>query len=160
MLMHPVALVAILVLVVNDHYLKAAYPGWWTGKLSDVAGLVFFPCFLQALWDLVSRALHRPPGSANRVLLIASLATALVFGAIQLWEPASDAYRYGLAAMQYPFFAARAWASGETWPALVPVHLVPDPSDLIALPAALVALGIQRRRERQMAWGSLARGPR
>ena len=84
------------------------------------------------------------------MLLIASLATALVFGAIQLWEPASDAYRYGLAAMQWPFFAVQSWASGEAWPALVPVHLVPDPSDLIALPAALVALGIHRLRERKM----------
>ena len=41
--MHPVALAAIAVLVVNDHVLKSAYPGWLTGKLSDIAGLVFFP---------------------------------------------------------------------------------------------------------------------
>ena len=34
---------AILVLLINDHLLKGAAPGWVTGKLSDFAGLVFFP---------------------------------------------------------------------------------------------------------------------
>lgn len=29
----------VAVLAVNDHVLKAAWPGWWTGKLSDLAGL-------------------------------------------------------------------------------------------------------------------------
>jgi hypothetical protein len=34
---------ALVVLVLNDHVLKTAYPGWITGKLSDVAGLVLAP---------------------------------------------------------------------------------------------------------------------
>lgn len=28
------------VLAINDHLLKAAYPSWWTGKLSDFAGVI------------------------------------------------------------------------------------------------------------------------
>lgn len=36
---HPVLAVCFTVLVINDHYLKSHYPGWWTGKLSDVAGV-------------------------------------------------------------------------------------------------------------------------
>ncbi|WP_345393526.1 hypothetical protein [Nonomuraea salmonea] len=32
-----------LVLLVNDHLLKAAFPGVVTGKLSDVAGLLVAP---------------------------------------------------------------------------------------------------------------------
>ena len=36
---HPGFLVCVLVLGVNDHVLKARLPGWWTGKLSDVAGV-------------------------------------------------------------------------------------------------------------------------
>lgn len=36
-LLHPLALLAIGILIVNDHALKAAWPGVVTGKLSDVA---------------------------------------------------------------------------------------------------------------------------
>lgn len=42
-LVHPVTVFATALLIVNDHLLKAAYPGWVTGKLSDVAGLVMAP---------------------------------------------------------------------------------------------------------------------
>jgi hypothetical protein len=36
---HPAFGAAVAVLALNDHVLKDRYPGWWTGKLSDVAGL-------------------------------------------------------------------------------------------------------------------------
>ncbi len=42
-LSHPVTVVAALVLLLNDHLLKHAWPGPVTGKLSDVAGLVVAP---------------------------------------------------------------------------------------------------------------------
>lgn len=37
---HPSFLSCVILLGVNDHLLKAHYPGWWTGKLSDAAGMV------------------------------------------------------------------------------------------------------------------------
>jgi hypothetical protein len=37
---HPSFLSCVILLGVNDHLLKAHYPGWWTGKLSDAAGVV------------------------------------------------------------------------------------------------------------------------
>ncbi|HET7501896.1 MAG TPA: hypothetical protein VFK02_12855 [Kofleriaceae bacterium] len=40
-LTRPIAIAAIALLVVNDHVLKAAYPGFVTGKLSDFAGMMF-----------------------------------------------------------------------------------------------------------------------
>jgi hypothetical protein len=43
---HPATVIALLVLVVNDHLLKAALPGLVTGKLSDAAGLVLAPPLL------------------------------------------------------------------------------------------------------------------
>jgi hypothetical protein len=46
---HPVTLLALALLLLNDHVLKAAYPGWWTGKLSDAAGLVVAPPLLALL---------------------------------------------------------------------------------------------------------------
>lgn len=51
-LLAPVAdwrfLVALALLVVNDQVLKSAYGNWFTGKLSDVAGLVVLPVLAAA----------------------------------------------------------------------------------------------------------------
>jgi hypothetical protein len=38
----------LLLLLLNDHYLKAEYHNWLTGKLSDFAGLFIFPLFISA----------------------------------------------------------------------------------------------------------------
>ena len=51
-------LVAVSVLLLNDHYLKAAAPGVVTGKLSDLAGLFAFPLFLTALAPRYRSAAH------------------------------------------------------------------------------------------------------
>ena len=42
-LQHPATWLSIVMLVVNDHILKVVCPSWLTGKLSDIAGLFFFP---------------------------------------------------------------------------------------------------------------------
>ncbi len=56
-LQHPASLLAIALLLLNDHVLKAAIPSWMTGKLSDFAGLFFFPFLVAAgLSLLLSRS--------------------------------------------------------------------------------------------------------
>jgi hypothetical protein len=40
---------ALVLLILNDHFMKQAWPGWVTGKLSDVAGLVVAPLLLGVL---------------------------------------------------------------------------------------------------------------
>lgn len=45
----PWFLLGLFTLLVNDFYLKANFPGFVTGKLSDVAGLFIFPFFFSAL---------------------------------------------------------------------------------------------------------------
>lgn len=132
-LLHPIALGAIGLLVVNDHVLKAAYPGFVTGKLSDVAGLAFFPLFLIAAYELVIRRT-----ASARAVVVAVTSTALVFSLVQIWPVATDAYRFGLGAIQWPF---RLIAAGGIVD-LVPVQVMPDPSDLITVPAVLIALAI------------------
>lgn len=42
-------LMGLVVLVLNDHYFKSAYPSWLTGKVSDLAGLFILPVFLSAI---------------------------------------------------------------------------------------------------------------
>ncbi len=49
MLTAPMFIASILVLLVNDHVLKAAWPGLVTGKLSDVAGVVMMALLVTAL---------------------------------------------------------------------------------------------------------------
>jgi hypothetical protein len=50
---HPVTVLSLAVLLVNDHLLKSAYPGLVTGKLSDLAGLVVAPPLLALVMTLL-----------------------------------------------------------------------------------------------------------
>jgi hypothetical protein len=122
-LLHPVALLAMGVLAVNDHWAKAAYPGWLTGKLSDFAGLLFFPLLLQGLVELVTRRADR------RVLVACAIAAAVVFALVKT-TPLVEVYRWGLGLLQAPVRGA-----------IRPVDVVQDPTDLVALP--MVAVGVR-----------------
>lgn len=77
-LTRPAALVALIVLISNDHLLKGSglLPGWLTGKLSDFAGLYLFPILV---FSLVGRA------------RFVGIATALGFASVKL-VPAVNAF--------------------------------------------------------------------
>jgi hypothetical protein len=141
-LLHPVALAALAVMVVNDHWLKAHSPGFVTGKLSDVAGLLFFPLLLQAAYELVFTRREVGFIPSLRVALACCVATGLVFTLTQLWAPGALAFEWGLALLQWPARALLSWAVVP----LRPVAHVADAEDLIALPALLVAFTLARRR--------------
>lgn len=51
-------LVCLALLLFNDFYLKAAYPSWLTGKLSDFTGLFVFVSFWTALFPRVRRLIY------------------------------------------------------------------------------------------------------
>ncbi|RYZ48588.1 MAG: hypothetical protein EOP49_18325, partial [Sphingobacteriales bacterium] len=56
-LSHPIFLISLALLLLNDFYLKATFHNAWTGKLSDFAGLIVLPVFIAALLPkLASRA--------------------------------------------------------------------------------------------------------
>lgn len=55
LLLHPVFLLSLLLLILNDFYFKAAYHNAFTGKLSDVTGLFAFAVFLIALLPVPRR---------------------------------------------------------------------------------------------------------
>jgi len=133
---HPAIVGSVLLLVLNDHYFKHAFPGQvWTGKLSDFAGMLFFPALVWTLLLLVSGG--RRPREEKTLQWSASLATALVFGAIQASTTAGEIYAQGLGALQLPFRAAWALIQGAPFPAVVAVAHTPDLTDLWALPAVL-----------------------
>lgn len=121
-----------VILLVNDHLLKGMCPGVVTGKLSDFAGLFFFPWLLHGAW-VVTFGCPRS-AAADRRLLGGSIAvTGTVFAAIQLSTVAADAYvgimlalhELGLGSLSIlaPSLSTEAPLVGHTM----------DPTDLVAL---------------------------
>jgi len=54
-LLNYVFVFCVLVLFMNDHYLKYAYPNWLTGKLSDAAGIILLPLLVAFLFPALKR---------------------------------------------------------------------------------------------------------
>ncbi|MER7503693.1 hypothetical protein AB0L05_15230 [Nonomuraea pusilla] len=76
-LCHPATLAAVIVLLVNDHLLKAVWPGFLTGKLSDVAGLVVAPPLVALLFR-------------RRADLAATLLTGALFTLVKTTQPGAE----------------------------------------------------------------------
>ncbi len=129
-LLHPVPVLGMLVLALNDHWGKAAFPGLVTGKLSDLAGLAFFPLLLQAGWEVVSR---RPP--SRRALVVCAVVTGVVFALTKTWPVATTVWAWTLGVLQWPVLAL---VRGQAAP--LKVLAVCDPTDLVALPMLGVAV--------------------
>jgi hypothetical protein len=128
----PLPLAAVVLLVVNDHVLKARFPGLVTGKLSDVAGCFVLPLFVSAL--LCFLAPWPPPAR----LVTGGAATVVLFGAIKTWPLAAHAMAAALTATTRPL-------------GLAPSRIVCDPTDLVALPLAAVAVAYGLRVTREAA---------
>ncbi len=144
-LTHPVAIAAIVLLLLNDHWFKHAWPSPLTGKLSDFAGLIFFPLFLHAIYEL-SRGVFRPQSKPSAKLLLGCvLVTGLVFASVNLWSPATQAYEVALGWLQWAPTGLIAALSGAESAGPYTVAMTPDPTDLVALPALLVPLWLSRK---------------
>lgn len=138
MLVHPVALLALGVLLLNDWVLKpsAGFRGigagagaWLTGKLSDAAGLVVGPLVVAAALGTVV-AWRSGTGSKRRSFTIAALAIAVIVVPFVACKLSPDA----------AVFCARALSLFAR-----PAHVVPDSSDLLMLPFAAVAWWVMHR---------------
>jgi len=112
-LSQPAALFSIGLLLLNDHVLKVAAPSWLTGKLSDCAGLFFFPFLLAALLGLVLDGL---PISPRRIAQLAFSVTGVWFILIKT-SPWANALTQD--------FVSRLLGA--------PVQIILDPTDLIAV---------------------------
>jgi hypothetical protein len=143
-ILHPAMLVAMGTLIVNDHVLKGLYPGLLTGKLSDVAGLLFFPVFLQGLWELGLSCRRRAWQRSDRVLHVCAVLTGAVFAFVKLSALGAALYRSTLGALHGLPTALVDFVRGEA-PRLPLAKLTQDPSDVWALPAIWVGLWLVRR---------------
>jgi hypothetical protein len=63
-LLNYIFLFCLVTLVVNDHYLKYEYGNWFTGKLSDIVGIILLPLLLTWLF---------PSLKAKSIILSAAL---------------------------------------------------------------------------------------
>jgi hypothetical protein len=139
---HPLPLGALCLLAVNDHLLKGS--GWLppvvTGKLSDLAGLFFFPLLLTACADVLLYGInvllreHRLDASLRTgKLLAAGLFTAALFTSIKLSADLAQAYLALIARV-------------DVLRLLPSARIVQDPTDLLALP--MIALAVLWGRTR------------
>lgn len=118
-LIHPLTLIAIVILLINDHLLRWLWPSWVWGKLGDFSWLIFFPFIPALILSLVV-----PQRWKNQEALVAGLSfalTALVFSSMNT-VPAAHAA--GLHLIQTILNA--------------PFILRLDPTDLFALPGLLI----------------------
>jgi hypothetical protein len=122
--LHPVALAAVVVLVVNDWFLKPRFRGSFvTGKLSDIAGLVFAPVLLSAMIGLALKLARRKPTLTHRRLVACCAATAIGFTVVKLVPAIGDV-------------VARMIGHGASF--------YPDWTDVLCTPFVLVAYWIGR----------------
>ena len=129
LLLRPVPITALLLLVLNDRVLKPTSPGWFTGKFSDAAGLVFTPLLLLAILEVLRAIAHRP-WQPRRLSAYASVGlVVVVFVLVKLAEPVGNLYGDFLGLLRSPFLGS--------WRTVTITH---DPTDLVVLPAASVAL--------------------
>jgi hypothetical protein len=139
-LLHPLSLASLGVLVLNDHVLKAAWPGLLTGKLSDAAGLVVFPIFLHSLLEIALRIARLSLERVRRgAILACSAVTAAGFALVKSSGWANELFRAGLGALQC---LPRAVSGGD--PFACHARVVCDATDLWCLPFALVAVFLTR----------------
>ena len=109
LLLRPSVLVSMVVLMVNDHVLKQRWPGTLTGKLSDVAGLVFFPVVVVALLEVGLRLVRR--GSrwpTDRLWWLATITSAVGFAVVKTSPAAAAWYSEALGWMQWSVRATAA----------------------------------------------------
>jgi hypothetical protein len=125
-LSHPLSVAGVVTLLLNDHLLRRAWPSWWSGKIGDVAWLLFAPFVLAAglAWLLPRGIQHRETAVGGLALWL----TGLGFAAAKTL-PLVHATTVALLARIYN----------------TPVALLADPSDLLATPALLAGWVIWKR---------------
>ena len=127
-LTHPVTLAALVALLLNDGLFKSLWPdSWVTGKLSDLAWVVFASPLLAFVLSLfLSRRLF----GRRTAVLVSYVGLPALYAAFNTFEPVHDRILWGLSLV----------AGGTAGSPL-------DPSDSLVIPFGLgIAVWVLRRR--------------
>ena len=146
LLLDPVILLALAVLVLNDHVLKGPGPAPLTGILSGMAGLILMPSVLVAGTELLAWLRGRWLTSTMRPMLAASVAVGTAYALVELLPAATELYAWTWGMLQWPGATVLALLGGDPLPGIVPVRAVADPFDLLALPCLAIPVLLQGRR--------------
>ncbi len=149
---HPWPLLAMALLGVNDHILKGSgwLPGWMTGKISDFAGLFFFPLFVTAALDTLLYVAFRVSGgrTPRYSLRMWKLYGAVAFTAI-LFVPLKLSDSWGTLYIQaMHVLDVFDWFGG--------FQVTKDPTDIIAVLMFPLVILFGRRFVRRIPMGRLA----
>ena len=121
-------IVAVAVLALNDRVLKHDFGNALTGKLSDVAGLVFLPLLMVAIVELSRSVRHVEWRASARTLGVSLVSVGLVFACAKVSPAIAHLCGDLLGYVRYP--VRRSFER---------VTITHDVSDLVALPALLFA---------------------
>ena len=128
LLLRPAPIVAAVVLVLNDHLFKRHLAGSVTGKLSDLAGLVFAPILAVSALEVVRWLARQEWRATERDLIACSAAVGLAFVAAKFSPVVAHAFGDALGYVRYPV--------RRRFDRVLITH---DLTDLAALPVMLVA---------------------
>ena len=103
-IVRPLPALALVVLVTNDRWWKAAHPGFLTGKLSDFAGLALLTYAFVAAADIALPVVGlRRPGP--RFVLLAAVCFASSFALVKSFPAVADLYGLTLGWLRAPLQA-------------------------------------------------------
>lgn len=136
LLVRPLAVVALMTLILNDQVLKRRWPGLLTGKLSDIAGLVFLPLLVISICELARAAARRPWRVGDRGVVAVAATVAIGFAATKLSTAIGSTYGDILGWLRWPLIGH--WSR---------IAISDDPTDVLCTPGLVVAW-IESRRLR------------
>lgn len=133
-------------MIVNDQVLKVNYPSEVTGKLSDFAGLVYFPLLLVSAAEAMRWLMRvRPWELSERAVWVAVAVVGTAMILIKTWHPAGEVYRAVMGVALWPVDAVSSLVRGNGLPPVGRAGLVEDRTDLIALVALYLPVWVGHR---------------
>lgn len=137
--LRPSVLIAVSILLVNDHVLKIVEPSWITGKLSDATGLYAAPFMTAAIASLAAWAAGRPGPASHHVVALSALSVGAIFTAAKLVPEVAAAMGWMVGWIQaLPAIVVSLLAGGEASIRQAPI--VADATDLLTVPATGLAV--------------------
>lgn len=146
LLTHPVVIISVVAVVINDHWAKAAWSNHLTGKVSDAAGSLVLAALLAAGFVVLRR---RWPGGHNTPATITTAVAAVAAAAVVVGVALAKTSGAGahvaawiLGVARWPIGAAGALVLGNPVAPPSTVSVVVDATDVLAALCAFVLVGV------------------